>query len=260
MRRLLPLWILIGLLLLPASVSSSGTALTILVDNVPIQTDVPPRIENGRTLVPVRTLSEALGLEVSWIPDRGAGAQVLVGTYPRVFDPAPGEGRGMDYRSQPTDMNALAAGATLTQYLATEQVASLSGDGPAMVRFELIDTRSLCRFPPPSDMREFCANGFRFAVRTYYVELLESVVSPTVAQYQRVSTEGGTSIQSVGKDVHRSWYVDATIDVRPIGVEGEADVATFGTNGWTVDWSSRTILQTVQLEGSPYLIHGSFAR
>lgn len=32
-----------------------------------VTTDVAPVIENGRTLVPIRVISENLGLEVDWI-------------------------------------------------------------------------------------------------------------------------------------------------------------------------------------------------
>jgi hypothetical protein len=36
------------------------------VDDKPIELDVPPKIENGRTLVPIRFVSENLGCEVEW--------------------------------------------------------------------------------------------------------------------------------------------------------------------------------------------------
>lgn len=40
-----------------------------LVDGAPKVIDVPPFVEKGRTLVPFRFLSEALGCEVNWDPD-----------------------------------------------------------------------------------------------------------------------------------------------------------------------------------------------
>ena len=36
------------------------------LNGVPLSFDVPPQIINGRTMVPVRTIFEALGAEVSW--------------------------------------------------------------------------------------------------------------------------------------------------------------------------------------------------
>lgn len=41
-------------------------ALTVLVDDVPVEFDVAPRIENGRSLVPLRAAAEALGTSVEW--------------------------------------------------------------------------------------------------------------------------------------------------------------------------------------------------
>lgn len=50
-----------------ASVSfASGEQIKLLVDGRQIQADVPPQIINGRTMVPVRWVAEALGAEVSW--------------------------------------------------------------------------------------------------------------------------------------------------------------------------------------------------
>ncbi len=38
----------------------------VLVDGVPLETDVPPEIIEGRTLVPMRALFESLGAQVEW--------------------------------------------------------------------------------------------------------------------------------------------------------------------------------------------------
>jgi S1-C subfamily serine protease len=42
---------------------------TAYVDGVPVSLDVPPQIINGRTLVPIRFVSENLGAEVNWDSD-----------------------------------------------------------------------------------------------------------------------------------------------------------------------------------------------
>ena len=47
------------------SVSAAG-ATSLVVDGASVQTDVPPVIVDGRTLVPVRTLFESLGATVGW--------------------------------------------------------------------------------------------------------------------------------------------------------------------------------------------------
>lgn len=47
------------------SVSAAG-ATSLVVDGASVQTDVPPVIVDGRTLVPVRALFESLGATVGW--------------------------------------------------------------------------------------------------------------------------------------------------------------------------------------------------
>lgn len=41
---------------------------SVIIDNQALQTDSPPVIENGRTLVPLRGIFEALGAAVTWTP------------------------------------------------------------------------------------------------------------------------------------------------------------------------------------------------
>lgn len=51
---------------------------TALVDGREITLDVAPRIEQGRTLVPIRFIAEALGHRVDWEPKPGPVKQVLI--------------------------------------------------------------------------------------------------------------------------------------------------------------------------------------
>lgn len=44
----------------------ANTPIQLVVNGTPVVTDVPPVLENDRTLVPVRALSEALGFDVKW--------------------------------------------------------------------------------------------------------------------------------------------------------------------------------------------------
>ena len=60
-RRMLAL-----LLLLLFALTVSAGAVSLYVDTDLIQTDVPPTIVDGRTLVPMRAIFEALGAEVDW--------------------------------------------------------------------------------------------------------------------------------------------------------------------------------------------------
>jgi hypothetical protein len=54
-----------------AATAPPGTnaSIAMTLDGRPIQSEAPPYIENGRTLVPVRVISEALGANVAWIGD-----------------------------------------------------------------------------------------------------------------------------------------------------------------------------------------------
>lgn len=63
------LLIMAGFIMLAAFAAvslASGGQLKLLVDGQEIEADVPPQIINGRTMVPVRWVAEALGAEVSW--------------------------------------------------------------------------------------------------------------------------------------------------------------------------------------------------
>ncbi len=54
-----------------------GSDLTILVNRTEVLSDSAPFISNGRTMVPVRFISEALGLAIDW---DGATRTVIIGT------------------------------------------------------------------------------------------------------------------------------------------------------------------------------------
>ena len=51
------------------SALAEGLEVTVFVDNVQLEFDVNPIIENGRTLVPMRYIFEALGAQVDWIDE-----------------------------------------------------------------------------------------------------------------------------------------------------------------------------------------------
>jgi len=52
---------------LPSRARNSGD-ISIVVDGKEISSEVPPVIENGRTLVPIRVVAEGLGMKVAWDP------------------------------------------------------------------------------------------------------------------------------------------------------------------------------------------------
>ena len=61
--------VIIGLSLQVTSVVFAQSDLTMTLDGQVINSDVPPFIENDRTMVPVRFISEAFGAEVDWDED-----------------------------------------------------------------------------------------------------------------------------------------------------------------------------------------------
>lgn len=256
-----------AVLLCATTVGATSPELQFLVDNKPVSLPVPAHLENGTTMVPLRVLAEKLGAQVDW-QDWGNGtATVNLNTYPHLFSPAPGMGSAISYRSTPQDLQALGASNALTQYLANEQAASLQGNGPAMVRFELLDveTASTCSNPPPEDIAEFCgAGGFRFGARLYYVQLDEPANRATY-QYTLAENPLKTEAAEVGKQPANSWYEDIIVDVKPIGTpvtkrEGNTIQIEYGAQGWAVDPASKVTKQKVTLTDNPYLIHGSYAR
>ncbi len=63
----------LGLVLPWGALVLAASPITIVVDGVPVPTpDVPPVIEGGRVLVPIRFVAEAMGFAVDWDPHLGA--------------------------------------------------------------------------------------------------------------------------------------------------------------------------------------------
>ncbi|MBC7348238.1 MAG: copper amine oxidase N-terminal domain-containing protein [Clostridia bacterium] len=53
-----------------ATVALAASPIRLLVNGGEIRPDVPPQIINGRTMVPVRWVAEALGFDVTWNPGK----------------------------------------------------------------------------------------------------------------------------------------------------------------------------------------------
>jgi len=65
-RRLLPLFVLLLLLSIPGWAAAADQSVHLMIGGQAVQPDVPPMIEKGRTLVPVRVIAEGLGASVDW--------------------------------------------------------------------------------------------------------------------------------------------------------------------------------------------------
>lgn len=60
------LGVVVALVVALSFVSFAQAAPQVILDGRTLTFDVPPTIENGRTLVPLRTIFEALGADVQW--------------------------------------------------------------------------------------------------------------------------------------------------------------------------------------------------
>ncbi len=66
--RLLMLFVAI-LLLFPSAILAQEKPINLIIHGQNVETDVAPFIENGRTLVPIRVISETLGFKVDWVDE-----------------------------------------------------------------------------------------------------------------------------------------------------------------------------------------------
>jgi len=58
---------------------AAGTCFSVELNSRPVAFDVPPRLEDGRFLVPLRPVLEAMGAKVSWYSDTGTAVACLPG-------------------------------------------------------------------------------------------------------------------------------------------------------------------------------------
>jgi len=68
--RVKRLWLaalsVLAIFVLATSVAETATAIQLIINGMEVHSDVPPVIVNGRLMVPIRTVSEAMGLVVAW--------------------------------------------------------------------------------------------------------------------------------------------------------------------------------------------------
>ena len=70
--RVKRLWLaalsILAIFVLATSVAETATAIQLIINGMEVHSDVPPVIVNGRLMVPIRVVSEAMGLVVAWDP------------------------------------------------------------------------------------------------------------------------------------------------------------------------------------------------
>lgn len=58
--------LVIGVFVTTSTITLASSDINLIINDQKIETEVPPRIEDGRTLVPIRIISEELGYNVDW--------------------------------------------------------------------------------------------------------------------------------------------------------------------------------------------------
>lgn len=77
MKKIISVFVVLALIFTSAvSFADEGREIKVFVDGEQIEFDVPPTSENGRTLVPMRYIFEALGAEVNWVQSENKAVAV----------------------------------------------------------------------------------------------------------------------------------------------------------------------------------------
>lgn len=71
--------LLLALSLLPATVAYADDTIRVTIDGATVNFDVPPQAINGRTMVPLRAIFEALGAKVDWVQETQSAVAVKDG-------------------------------------------------------------------------------------------------------------------------------------------------------------------------------------
>ena len=58
--------VLVAVMMLGGSSSYASNQISLYVDGNPLYMEVPPAVVDGRTMVPLRVVSEAVGCKVDW--------------------------------------------------------------------------------------------------------------------------------------------------------------------------------------------------
>jgi len=66
MKRIIALVFMIVILIVPCEILAMDVEISVTLDGAEIQFDVPPQIVEGRTMVPMRAIFEAIGAEIEW--------------------------------------------------------------------------------------------------------------------------------------------------------------------------------------------------
>jgi len=249
------------------TVAFAANPIKLIVNGQEIKPDVSPQIINGRTMVPIRWVAEALGAKVDWNEEQKV-IWVNFGKLPQSLDdewqyPKPCGGElTIGYLGRESGF-LLPVVVTLNDFLAKQQMESLySGQGnvnqTVLVRYEILDSGRTDGGMFYSD-----TGAYVFTCRLYYSEIQPKEGYPPyiIRAYEQREPDDSLGGSHVNLKVVRSWYEDVMFVVRPKGdiADVERDDAKGRTTwvkgrlGWYVDEGATRVLKKEELKEMPNL-------
>ena len=250
-----------------ATIAFADNPIKLIVNNREIKPDVVPQVINGRIVVPVRLIAEALGAEVQW-DEKQRIVRLNLGEIPQSIRerwqyPKPGGGeRTLGYLGREVNF-LLPVVATLNDFLAKQQIDSLyteKGDvsQTLLVRYEILDSGRTDGGMWYSD-----TGAYRIISRLYYsvIQLDEGYPAYTIRAYEQKGPDGNIGGCHENLRVVDSWYEDVMFVIRPKGdvadvqknyAEGRTTYFK-GQQGWYVDESATQVLNKEELKEMPIL-------
>jgi len=252
------------------TIAFAGNPIKLIVNGKEIKPDVLPQLINGRTMVPVRWVAEALGANVWWDESKRI-VRIDFGKLPQRVQkkwqyPFPRGGElSFGYLGKRTSF-VLPAVTTLNAYLAERQDASLepvttSQTQKVLVRYEILDTGATYN-PLMATETNTEHMAYELVVRLYYSEFpVKEDSPPSIIRLFHQKAEDGLHASFKQLTPLRNWYEDVVFIVRPMGnvaevVKDEAAGRTTwvqGREGWYVDEKATHVLRKAELKEMPIL-------
>jgi hypothetical protein len=250
-----------------AAVAFADNPVKLIVNGREIKPDVAPQIINGRTMVPVSWVAEALGADVQW-DEKQRIVRLNFGELPQPVQerwqyPKPCGGElSIGYLGREANF-LLPVVATLNDFLAEQQIESLykeqeKANQTALVRYEILDSGRTDGGLSYSD-----TGAYKIISRLYYSEIQRKEGYPpyVVRAYEQKTPDGGLGGSHENPKVAKSWYEDVMFVIRPKGdvADVQRDEAlgrtTYvkGQQGWYVDKSATQVLKKEKLKEMPIL-------
>jgi len=240
------------------TIAFAANPIKLIVNDQEIKPDVSPQIINGRTMVPIRSVAEALGARVDW-----KSKEVRIATdFFEALNKYVEETRPMLNSGELTmgwvpskleHKNSLSAVIALNHYLAELQFQSWNSwsehpDKPVLVNYEILT---------PDEGGIYTPWYYKISTRLYWATFNRN----PMANFELENIEGKTTRNSF-TDVQpvKTWYENKIFEVSPIDgnnpqkdritYENNANwnLVSYGTKGWVVKESEQPLPQDLPKE------------